>query len=88
MLSSLVGRVCSTTSAVALMPCGGVAPLVARLPHDRVAGQLARLSEVLELDQEIVSREAAETLGRSVRRALPGALSDSSAGPDPLNLSI
>jgi DNA primase catalytic core len=65
-----------------------VAPLVARLPHDRVAGQLARLSEVLELDQEIVSREVVETLGRSVRRALPGPSSDSSAAPDPLNLSL
>lgn len=61
-----------------------VAPLVARLPHDRVASQLARLSEVLELDQEIVSREVVETLGRSTKRVPPRSSYDSFAGPDPL----
>jgi hypothetical protein len=58
-------------------------PLVARLPQDRVAGQLGRLSEVLELDQEIVSREFVETLGRSSRRVLPSRSFDSFTGTDP-----
>jgi hypothetical protein len=61
-----------------------VAPLVARLPHDQVAGRLAKLSEVLQLEQEIVSREVVETLGRSTRRVLPGSSHDSFGGPDPL----
>jgi DNA primase catalytic core len=60
-----------------------VVPLVARLPHDRVAGQLSRLSEVLDLDQEIVSREFVETLGRSTRRVLPSRSLDSLTGTDP-----
>jgi DNA primase catalytic core len=60
-----------------------VAPLVARLPHDRVASQLGELSNVLELDQEIVSREFVETLGRSTRRALPSRSLDPFAGTDP-----
>lgn len=60
-----------------------VAPLVARLPHDRVAGQLGELSKVLELDQEIVSREVVETLGRSARRSLPHRRLDSFTGADP-----
>jgi len=60
-----------------------VAPLVARLPHDRVAGQLGELSKVLELDQEIVSREFVETLGRSTRRTLPSRSLDPYAGTDP-----
>jgi len=60
-----------------------VAPLVARLPHDRVAGQLGRLSEVLELDQEIVSREFVATLGRSSRRVLPSRSLDPFTRTDP-----
>jgi DNA primase catalytic core len=60
-----------------------VAPLVARLPHDRVAGQLGRLSEELELDQEIVSREFVEVLGRSARRAPSSRSLDSFTGADP-----
>ncbi|MEV0792660.1 toprim domain-containing protein [Kribbella sp. NPDC050459] len=60
-----------------------VAPLVARLPHDRVAAQLGELAKALELDQEIVSREVVETLGRSVRRATPHLTLDSLTGADP-----
>ena len=60
-----------------------VAPLVARLPHDKVAGQLGELAKVLELDQEIVSREVVETLGRSTRRALPNRPLDSLTASDP-----
>jgi DNA primase catalytic core len=60
-----------------------VAPLVARLPHDRVAGQLGQLSKVLELDQEIVSREFVSALGRSVRRVVPDLSFDSGPGIDP-----
>jgi len=60
-----------------------VAPLVARLPHDRVAGQLGELSRVLELDQEIVSREFVATLGRSTRRSLTHLQPDPFAGADP-----
>jgi DNA primase catalytic core len=48
-----------------------VAPLVARLPQDRVAAQLAGLAKVLQLDQRIVSREVLEAVGRSPRRSLP-----------------
>jgi DNA primase catalytic core len=60
-----------------------VAPLVARLPHDRVAGQLGQLSKVLELDQEVVSREFVAALGRSTRRTLPNRSFESAAGVDP-----
>jgi hypothetical protein len=60
-----------------------VAPLVARLPHDKVAEHLGRLSELLELDQQIVSREVVETLGRSTRRTLPHRSYDSLTGSDP-----
>jgi DNA primase catalytic core len=59
-----------------------VAPLVARLPHDRVAGQLGHLSRVLELDQEIVSREFVSALGRTTR-AEPDRSFDSVPGVDP-----
>lgn len=48
-----------------------IAPLVARLPHDRVAAQVGELARVLQLDQEIVSREVLESVGRSTRRVLP-----------------
>jgi DNA primase catalytic core len=57
-----------------------VAPLVARLPHDRVAGQLGQLSKMLELDQDIVSREFVSALGRSARRAVPDRSLDSVTG--------
>ncbi|MEU4295341.1 toprim domain-containing protein [Kribbella sp. NPDC026596] len=64
-----------------------VAPLVARLPHDRVAAQLGALAKVLQLDQEIVSREVLETLGRSTRRPLSHPPPDPTAGVDPLDNS-
>ncbi|MBP2356198.1 DNA primase catalytic core [Kribbella aluminosa] len=48
-----------------------VAPLVARLPQDRVAAQLGELAKVLQLDQEIVSREVLESVGRSAPRRRP-----------------
>lgn len=60
-----------------------VAPLVARLPHDMVAGQLGELARFLELDPEIVSREVVETLGRSTRRTPPSRQLDSSTGSEP-----
>jgi DNA primase catalytic core len=60
-----------------------VAPLVARLPQDRVARQLGELSRVLELDQEIVSREFVAALGRSSRRPLPERAFDPFAGTNP-----
>ncbi|MFI7067096.1 toprim domain-containing protein [Kribbella sp. NPDC050124] len=60
-----------------------IAPLVARLPHEQVAGQLGELAKVLELDQEIVSREVVETLGRSARRTLPSRRLESFTGSDP-----
>ncbi|WP_329484237.1 toprim domain-containing protein [Kribbella sp. NBC_01484] len=60
-----------------------VAPLVARLPHDRVAGQLGELSKVLDLDQEIVSREFVAALGRSARRTAPDHSFESVTGVDP-----
>lgn len=64
-----------------------VVPLVARLPHDRVAAQLGRLSAELELDQEIVAREFVEALGHSAKRALPSRSVDSFAGTDPPDAS-
>lgn len=60
-----------------------VAPLVARLPHERVAGQLGRLSKTLDLDQEIVSREFVRALGRSARRPLPDRVVDPFPAADP-----
>ncbi|MEU4193597.1 toprim domain-containing protein [Kribbella sp. NPDC026611] len=45
-----------------------VAPLVARLPQDRVAAQLGQLANILQLDQEIVSREVLESLDSCLRR--------------------
>lgn len=60
-----------------------VAPLVARLPHNRIAHQLGELSKELELDQEIVSREFVESLERSTRRALSNRALDHFTEPDP-----
>ncbi|NUR97915.1 MAG: hypothetical protein HOV67_22000 [Kribbellaceae bacterium] len=60
-----------------------VAPLVARLPHDRVAGQLGELAQVLQLDPEIVSREVLESLGRVSRRRLPHPSPEMDGGVDP-----
>ncbi|WP_432894351.1 toprim domain-containing protein [Kribbella sp. CA-245084] len=60
-----------------------VAPLVARLPHDRVAAQLGKLANVLQLDQEIISREVLESVGRSARRPLPHSPPYLTAAMDP-----
>ncbi|GAA3097016.1 DNA primase catalytic core [Kribbella aluminosa] len=57
-----------------------VAPLVARLPQDRVAAQVVELAELLQLDREIVSREVVETLDRPVRRRVPDSPTDPPAG--------
>lgn len=41
-----------------------IAPLVARLPADRIAGQVARLSQRLRLEERVVSRELVAVVGR------------------------
>jgi DNA primase catalytic core len=46
-----------------------VAPIVARLPPTRVAGEVARLARMLGLDEEIISRELVAAVGRPLRRA-------------------
>lgn len=41
-----------------------VAPLVVRLPNDRVAGQIGRLAQRLRLEERVVSREVLAAVGR------------------------
>jgi DNA primase len=45
-----------------------VAPIVARLPPRRVAGEVARLARTLGLDEDIISRELVAAVGRTPRR--------------------
>jgi DNA primase len=41
-----------------------VAPLVASLPADRVAGEIARLAKTVNLDEQVVSHEVVAAVGR------------------------
>lgn len=67
-----------------------VAPLVARLPAWRVAGEIARLSRAVRLDEQIVSQEVVAAVGARQRR-LPGRrpsrLNNLEAGVDPPDMS-
>lgn len=57
-----------------------VAPLVVKLPTERIAGQVARLARHLDLEERIVSREVLASVGRRPRSgALRG---DLEADPD------
>lgn len=58
-----------------------VAPLVTWMPRDRVAGEVVRLSRLLQLDQATVSRELLEAVTmasrrRSTRRSVPASDSE------------
>jgi len=65
-----------------------VAPLVARLPAGRVAGEIAKLSRTLRLEEQIVSREVLAVVGlrneqRAARRRMRQRLEHAEAGADP-----
>ncbi|TDO51528.1 DNA primase [Kribbella sp. VKM Ac-2527] len=68
-----------------------VAPLVARLPAGRVAGEIARLSRKLGLEEQVVSREVLAVVGlrdeqRATRRRMSYRSADAEAGADPPDL--
>ncbi|TCO41018.1 DNA primase catalytic core [Kribbella antiqua] len=65
-----------------------VAPLVSRLPANRVASEIARLSRALRLDSDIVSREVLAAVGlrteqRQVRRRASRSADAADAAADP-----
>jgi DNA primase len=69
-----------------------VAPLVARLPAGRVAGEIARLSQRLGLEEQVVSREVLAAVGlrteqRATRRRMRKRLEPVEAGADPPDVS-
>ena len=69
-----------------------VAPLVARLPAARVAGEIGWLSSKLRLDEQIVSREVLASVGlrneqQATRRRMSHRLDRVEVGADPPDLS-
>lgn len=60
-----------------------VAPLVVRLPKERVAAEVLRLSRLLELDEATVSRELIQAVGQPLRRAAESGRGQAFRDPDP-----
>jgi hypothetical protein len=61
-----------------------VTPLVMRLPKSRVAGEVVRLSRLLQLDEQTVSREVLSAVSTASRRtALPRSPTDGTDRPPP-----
>jgi DNA primase len=57
-----------------------VAPLVVKLPPERIAEQVARLARHLHLEERVVSREVLASVGRRARRS--ASWGDLEVGPD------